>query len=223
MIWLRNASVLLKKVIKKYIAIFSYNTIVLLIYILIHSMHKDISHIKNEKTFVMIKPDGVQRWLVGEIISRFENKWLILEDIRITQPKKDDVYKHYPSEDNEWITRLWHKSLETFTQANIDPEQHLGTWDPTEIGKKVLGFLVDYISSWKCVMMIRSGANVLETARKLVGWTIPANADIGTIRWDYSNDTAFIANIEGRPLQNLIHASENSLEAQNEIALRFGK
>jgi nucleoside-diphosphate kinase len=146
-------------------------------------MHKDILDIKNEKTFVMIKPDGVQRWLVGEIVRRFENKWLTLESIRIAQPKKEDVYKHYPSEDNEWITRLWHKSLGTFEQANIDPKKHLGTWDPTEIGKKVLDFLVDYISSWRCVMMIRSWANVLDTARKLVGWTIPANADIGTIRW----------------------------------------
>ncbi|MGC2239262.1 MAG: nucleoside-diphosphate kinase, partial [Acidimicrobiia bacterium] len=36
----------------------------------------------NENTFIMVKPDGVERGLVGEVISRFENKGLTLERIR---------------------------------------------------------------------------------------------------------------------------------------------
>jgi nucleoside-diphosphate kinase len=57
--------------------------------------------------------------------------------------------------------------------------------------------------------------------RKIVGDTIPANAALGTIRGDFSIETPFLANIEARPMYNMIHASETVAEAKNEIALWF--
>ncbi|KAG2163732.1 nucleoside diphosphate kinase [Aureobasidium pullulans] len=49
----------------------------------------------NEQTFIAIKPDGVQRGLVGPIISRFENKGFKLSAIKMTQPGQEHLEKHY--------------------------------------------------------------------------------------------------------------------------------
>lgn len=48
-----------------------------------------------ERTFVMVKPDGVKRRLVGEVISRFERKGLYLVNIRMCVPTEEVLKKHY--------------------------------------------------------------------------------------------------------------------------------
>lgn len=48
-----------------------------------------------ERTFVMIKPDGVARGLVGEIVSRFERKGLRLEEMRMLTFDEDLARRHY--------------------------------------------------------------------------------------------------------------------------------
>jgi nucleoside-diphosphate kinase len=48
-----------------------------------------------ENTFIMVKPDGVQRGLIGEIISRFERKGLSLERIRKLEITEDLARRHY--------------------------------------------------------------------------------------------------------------------------------
>ncbi len=50
---------------------------------------------KNQRTFVMIKPDGVQRGLVGEIINRFEKKGLKIVAMKFVSVKKELAEKHY--------------------------------------------------------------------------------------------------------------------------------
>jgi nucleoside-diphosphate kinase len=48
-----------------------------------------------EHTFVMVKPDGVARKLVGEVISRFEAKGLTLEKMRLLSIDEDLAKRHY--------------------------------------------------------------------------------------------------------------------------------
>ncbi len=48
-----------------------------------------------ERTYIMIKPDGVQRGLVGDIISRFEKKGFKLVGMKLTAPGKEMFEKHY--------------------------------------------------------------------------------------------------------------------------------
>lgn len=48
-----------------------------------------------ERTFIMIKPDGVQRGLVGDIISRFEKKGFKLCGMKMSAPGKEHFEKHY--------------------------------------------------------------------------------------------------------------------------------
>nr|OQO23340.1 Nucleoside diphosphate kinase [Rachicladosporium sp. CCFEE 5018] len=49
----------------------------------------------SEQTFIAIKPDGVQRGLVGTIISRFENRGFKLVAIKLTSPGQEHLEKHY--------------------------------------------------------------------------------------------------------------------------------
>ncbi len=50
---------------------------------------------QNERTFVMIKPDGVQRGLVGEIINRFEKKGIKIVAMKLVSVTKELAEKHY--------------------------------------------------------------------------------------------------------------------------------
>ena len=48
-----------------------------------------------EQTYIMIKPDGVQRGLVGKIIARFEAKGYYLRALKMAQPSKELLENHY--------------------------------------------------------------------------------------------------------------------------------
>ncbi len=48
-----------------------------------------------EHTFVMVKPDGVRRAIVGEVVSRFERKGLKLEKMRMLEIDEDLAGRHY--------------------------------------------------------------------------------------------------------------------------------
>lgn len=180
-----------------------------------------LQHIKKQQTFVMIKPDGVARWLIGEIISRFEKRQLKVVAMKMLQATRDQITAHYPVSDEAWVSRLGEKSLWTFKQNNVDPKEFLGTDQPHEIGEKVVDYLINYMTWWPIVIMVVQWVNAIDMVRKIVWDTIPANAALGTIRGDFSIETPFLANIEARPMYNMIHASETVSEAKNEIALWF--
>ena len=99
----------------------------------------------------------------------------------------------------------------------------MGTTDPLKIGKKVRLWLLDFMTSSPIVKMIIQGVHAVDMVRKLVGNTMPALADAGTIRGDYSVDSAALANKEKRSVRNIVHASETPEEAENEIKLWFNK
>ena len=180
-----------------------------------------MNHLKEEKTFVLIKPDGVQKGLIGEIIKRFEQRDLKIVALELFQPTAEEIDKHYPK-DPAWITRLGEKSLGTYQKYNIDPKPILGTDDAVEIGKMVRGWIVDYMSSAPLVRMVVQGLHAVDMVRKIAGSTLPYQADMGTIRGDFSNDSPALANSEKRAVMNLIHASETPEEAKHEITHWFG-
>lgn len=141
-------------------------------------MDTSLNKIKEQKTFVMIKPDGVRRNLVGDIITRFEQRQLKIIALKMIRPSEQDLNNHYPINDPTWVERLGHKSLTTFKDTNLDPKQHLGTNDPKEIGKSVVQRLISYMKDEPVVCMVVYGPNAILMARKIVGSTIPFHADI---------------------------------------------
>ena len=180
-----------------------------------------MTHLKEEKTFVLIKPDGVQKGLVGEIIKRFEQRDLKIVALEMFQPTTEQIDKHYPKDD-AWVTRLGEKSLSTYKKYNLDPKSLLGTGDAFKIGKMVRGWVIDYMTSAPLVRMVVQGLHAVDMVRKVTGSTLPFQADMGTIRGDFSIDSPALANSEKRAVMNIVHASETAEEAQHEIKHWFG-
>lgn len=179
-------------------------------------------HPKEERTFVMVKPDGVRKGLVGEIIRRFEQRDLKVVALEMFVPTKDQINNHYPK-DEAWIRRLGQKSLATYEKYGADPKKELGTKDDLAIGKMVRQWLIDFMTSAPLVRMVVQGIHAVDVVRKIAGPTMPYKAEMGTIRGDFSIDSPLLANSEKRAVANLLHASETPEEAKHEIEYWFGK
>jgi nucleoside-diphosphate kinase len=183
-----------------------------------------IKKIKKERTLVLIKPDGVERKLVGEIISRFERAGLRIVGLGIVKPSRKLIDKHYPKT-REWIENLGNNMLKTAEElkVKVDLKKDYGVNNVYELGLKVREWLINYMSSGPVVKIALEGPHAIQVVRKLVGKTIPFLAEPGTIRGDYSIDSPLLANLEMRPVKNLIHASGNEKEAEYELKLWFRK
>ena len=176
---------------------------------------------KQERTFVMVKPDGVKRGLIGEIIRRIEQRGLKVVALRMTHATEEQVDGHYPK-DPAWITRLGEKTLKTYAKYGLDPNKEMGSDKAEEIGPHVRKWLITYMTSAPVVQMVVEGIHSVDMVRKMAGDTIPAFAEMGTIRGDYSVDSAASANRDKRAIHNLIHASETAEEAAHEVEYWFG-
>jgi len=176
-------------------------------------------HPKEEKTVLIIKPDGVKRGLIGEIISRVEKRGLKVIALEMIQANKEQVNDHYPK-DEKWIKRLGEKTLKNFSDYGLNVKE-LGSDDAMEIGKMVRGWLIDYLTSGPMVKMVVKGIHAIAMVRKLVGQSMPSAAEMGTIRGDFSVDDATAANQDKRAIHNIVHASETPEEVAHEIAFWF--
>jgi nucleoside-diphosphate kinase len=174
-----------------------------------------------EQTLVLVKPDGVKRALIGEIISRFEKRGLKVVGLKMVWVDEGMVKKHYPTNRKEWVDGIGEKTLKAYKDYGTDPKEHLGTMDPHEIGMLVCKWLVDYLTSGPVVAMILEGPHAITAVRKIAGYTYPDTAVPGTIRGDYSVDAPDLANMTKRSGMNLVHASGNAEEAKFEIELWF--
>lgn len=174
-----------------------------------------------EQTFVMVKPDGVKRGLTGEVIKRFERSGLKLVAIKMIEPSLDLLHTHYKTTQEDTIQRLGGKTLATYEKYGRDAKADFGTNDPHDLGKMVVEWLVKYMTSGPVVAMVLEGRHAVDNVISLVGPTMPVAAPGGTIRGDYSTDSAAYANIERRGVMNIVHASGSVEEAKFEVALWF--
>lgn len=177
-------------------------------------------HPREERSFVMVKPDGVKRGLVGEIIRRIEQRGLKVIALEMFRPTKEQIDDHYPK-DEVWIARLGEKTLTTYAKYGYSALDELGTDDKLAIGKLVRGWLIDYMTSAPLVKMVVEGVHAVDMVRKLAGNTMPSAAEMGTLRGDYSVDSAAAANKDKRAVHNIVHASETAQEAEHEISHWF--
>lgn len=169
-----------------------------------------------EQTFVLVKPDGVKRGLVGECITRIEQRGLKMIAIKMIQADEEQARQHYPGTET-WLRGMGEKTLETYAKYEQDPVAELGTDDALEIGKMIYQWNTDFLTSGPVVAMMISGIHAIDMVRKIVGKTLPAFAEMGTIRGDYSVDSPVLANEGKRAIHNLIHASGDAAEAEHEI------
>ncbi|MEM3154865.1 MAG: nucleoside-diphosphate kinase [Candidatus Woesearchaeota archaeon] len=170
-----------------------------------------------ERTLVLLKPDAVQRALVGEILSRFERTGFKIVGLKMCYASKDVAGKHY-ADDEAWLTSVGEKMKKAYEAKG----QKISD-SPKEIGQRVRQQLIDFITMSPTVAVVLEGHDVINKVRTVVGDTAPSKAAPGTIRGDYSFDSYGLADISGRPIQNLIHASDSAESARREIDIWFKK
>lgn len=173
------------------------------------------SHPKKERTFVIVKPDGVQRGLVGEIVSRFERTGLKLVAMRMSILPEELLWKHY-DKDDAWFLKKGAKIAEDRAAAGMSVDK-----EPLEYGKDIIRALIKYMTASPVVMMVLEGNQAVAVVKKLVGETEPATSDVGTIRGDLTIDSYAICAVDDRAVRNLIHCSDEVENANKEIAMWF--
>lgn len=171
-----------------------------------------MTHPKQERTLVIIKPDGVQRALMGEILSRYERVGLKLVGVKMIVPTKDQIEQHYTL-DPAWRTVTGEKTIKSYKEKGLVPPSE----DPLEITAVILENLKRYMISGPVLVMVWQGAHAVKIIRKITGGTEPLSSDVGTIRGDYMLDSYTMSDTDSRAVRNLVHASGSVSEAEAEI------
>ncbi len=170
---------------------------------------------KNEQSFVIIKPDGVQRSMIGEIIHRIERTGLKLVALKLVLPTEEQCWSHY-NKDDAWFESKGVKMLESRKLAGLPVDK-----EAVEYGKDIVRALVKFMTSGPVVAMIWQGNEAVGIVKKIVGGTEPLTSDVGTIRGDLTLDSYDLAGGDERAVRNLIHCSDKPEEAMREIAIWF--
>ena len=170
-----------------------------------------------EKTVILVKHDGVQRGLVGEIIKRFEQRGLRIASIKMIRPTRAMAKRQYK------LTPAWIKKLGDNTRIEAEGRGIKLKETNRQIAERVRSWLMDYLCEGPIVAMVFEGYHAIEIGRKIVGHAEARQAEIGTIRGDFSTESYELADFKKRPLRNIVHASGNKEEANNEIKLWFSK
>ncbi len=170
-----------------------------------------------EQSLVLIKPDGVQKQLVGEIVKRLEEADLRICAMKMVWPDEELAKKHYP------INEKWAKAVFEKTKENAEAENRkIDFADHMDFAETLQGWLIENITISPVVAMIIKGENAIKTIREIVGPTEPSKAPAGTIRGDFASGESYkLADEEGRALRNIIHASDSAETAKKELAIWF--
>ena len=169
-----------------------------------------------ERTLVLIKPDGVQRSLIGEIIQRYERTGLKLVGLKFFIPTPKLIRRHYLVIDS-WLESVGQKTKDSYLKKGLKPPFK----DPKKGGEWILKKLEKFLSAGPIVAMIWQGNEAVGIVKKITGGTEPLISDVGTIRGDLTIDSYQLADIDGRAIRNLVHASASPEEAKKEIKIWF--
>jgi len=133
------------------------------------------THPKEERTLLLLKPDGVKRGLVGEVVRRVEQRGLKIVGLKMIRPTEAFIKEFLPGTES-WKMGMGQKTLDTYSKYNRDPKRELGETDPLKIGEIIFGWLIKFWTSGPAVAIAVSGIHAIDMVRKIVGNTIPAKA-----------------------------------------------
>jgi nucleoside-diphosphate kinase len=146
-----------------------------------------------ERTLIVLKPDAVKRGIIGEIITRFERVGLKIVGCKMIRPGRDHYYEHY-----EGISQM-----------------------ATRRGQKALDVTLSMMEEGPVIAFVLEGVEAVALVRKMVGTTEPKEAQPGTVRGDYAHISFGYADKNGVGIPNIIHASGDAKEAEQEISHWF--
>lgn len=172
-------------------------------------------HPKKERSFVIVKPDGVQRSLLGEIIRRIERTGLKFVAMKFMVPTADQCWAHY-NKDEAWFLKKGTRILEERQAQGMAVEK-----EAIEYGRDIIGQLVTFMTSGPVLAFVIEGNKSVDIVKKLVGGTEPTTSDVGTIRGDLTLDSYTLSGLDSRAVRNLVHCSDSPEEALREIPIWF--
>ena len=171
--------------------------------------------LSEQQTLLIVKPDGVLRSLVGEIIQRIERAGLKIAALKMVVPTRDQLVTHYNKTD-EWFLEKGTKISETRRERGLSVDK-----EPIEYGRDIIEQLVRFMTAGPVIALVVQGNEAVAVVKKLVGSTEPATSDVGTIRGDFNIDSYELAGVDERAVRNLIHCSDAVNEAEREIKVWF--
>lgn len=161
----------------------------------------------HQETLVILKPDALERNLVGAIIKYYEDAGLRVLDARLYRELDEALLRrHYP---DSMALSVGLKAQRAVPSIK-DPEVH---------GMRVLTSLRKYFSRGPVLALRLGGEDAISVVRRVSGYTDPAAAEKGTVRGDLGIDSIARSTAEGRAVENLVHASGNPEEAEAELRL----
>ena len=180
----------------------------------------EVQETTHERTLVILKPDAVERRLVGAIVARFESLPFEIIAMKLLRAHRMHLDKHFPNT-KEWIRNMGTRACERLVkELNMDPAAKFGTSNPDEVGRKIAEGCRQYYASGQLCALVLQGHDVVRAVRALIGNTLPSKAAKGTIRGDFGEPEDMGKLILGAA-RNLIHASDSPAEAEREIAVWF--
>ncbi|MDE1822913.1 MAG: nucleoside-diphosphate kinase [Candidatus Micrarchaeota archaeon] len=168
-----------------------------------------------ERTLILVKPDGVERALIGKVISKYEDAGLKVIGVKMLKPKKETVEKHY-ADDETWLLSVGRKAKQSYVEKGMKVDE-----TEREIGMRIRSLLMKEITRGPIVAIVFEGNSASEVARKIGGGTEPRKADPSSIRGMYASDSYDLADASKRPVRNILHISENKEIAEKEIKIWF--
>ena len=170
-----------------------------------------------ERTFVLIKPDGVKRGISGKIISRFEDSGLKIIAVKMVFADKELAKNHYFL-DEKWAKNVFEKSKTSHEKdgKKFPYKNHM------EMGKTIQSWNMNFLMEGPVIALVLEGPHAIELVRKIVGSTEPRSSAPGTIRGDFASVESYaVSDEKKRVVKNLIHASDAVESARREINLWF--
>ena len=168
-----------------------------------------------ERTLVIIKPDGIQRGLIGEIIRRFERTGLKFVAFKFLVPTVEQCLVHY-NKDEAWFLRKGARVVDDLKSQGLPVEK-----EAIEYGKGIIDTIIKFMTAGPVLAMVVEGNQSVAIVTKITGTTEPLTSDVGTIRGDLTVDSYSHSTVQNRAVRNLIHSSESPEEADREIGVWF--
>lgn len=170
---------------------------------------------RQERTLVILKPDAIQRSLIGEIVSKVEKTGLKFVAFKFLLATKEQCWEHYHKEES-WFLEKGNRVINDRKNQGLPIEK-----EQIEYGKDIIQANVDFFTSGPVLAMVVQGNGAVGLVKKLVGQTEPLTSDVGTIRGDYTLDSYELSSIDNRAVRNLVHCSDSIEEARREIPIWF--
>jgi len=176
-------------------------------------------HPKKEKTFVILKPDAIQRGLVGEIIKRFERIGLKIVAMKMISATEEKCFQHY-NKDDAWFIKKGENIVKNRTEMGKPVEKEV-----IDYGKDIIRKIVHYMTASPVIIMAIEGNEAQAVVKRLVGSTEPSTAETGSIRGDFALDSYYLCDTDdSRAMRNIIHCTDpadGEDAAEREIAVWF--